>query len=288
MENLVGWLIQIEDRACRLYEESLKMLAQDDPIYDILETLALDEAMHYHFMKSAMLFLKNKKNIIAEIELDSMTIARVTAPMDKIETALQSKSFNRDEILEAILQNEQSEWNDIFLYVVNTLTTQLPHFKIVGPSLQNHLRVVEQKLALIPDTSNLVSGIKKIKPIWKEQILIVEDSQPIANLLKAVFSKEGRAHCAPNGKIALEMLTNNYYAAIISDINMPVMDGLVFFEQAQKIFPKIAERFIFVSGAISDKTANLIEEKNIDFLHKPFSLYDIRQAVYRIFDRISL
>lgn len=288
MENIVEWLITIEDWASRLYEESAIYFKDDKSTYDLFNRLAVDEGMHYHFMNSALICLKSEIDLKAEILLDQQTISNVEKPLKKIENLLKSGRVEKQYILEAILANEQSEWNDIFLYVINVLTNKCSRFKVIGPSLQNHLRVIEQYFAEMTNGTDLVSELKKIPSAWKEKILIVDDSEPILELLDAVFSREGDVHIANNGEEALKMASNVYYATIISDIDMPIMNGIQFYKNIKNIYSNIGKRFIFISGRADNERMNYIENENLTFLKKPFAIQDIREAVYKIMDQNSL
>jgi len=58
------------------------------------------------------------------------------------------------------------------------------------------------------------------------QILIVDDEEKLRHLLSMMLERKGmKTHKAIHGANALEMLENNSYDLIISDIKMPVMDG---------------------------------------------------------------
>jgi CheY-like chemotaxis protein len=57
-------------------------------------------------------------------------------------------------------------------------------------------------------------------------ILIVEDSLVEAELLRRLLVKAGYPVLhAKNGQVALQMLKENHCMLVISDIQMPLMDG---------------------------------------------------------------
>jgi len=65
-----------------------------------------------------------------------------------------------------------------------------------------------------------------------KRALAVDDSATMRNLVKIALEAEGFVvDTAENGQQALELTRRNPYDVIISDINMPVMDGLTFLRE---------------------------------------------------------
>jgi two-component system chemotaxis response regulator CheY len=68
-------------------------------------------------------------------------------------------------------------------------------------------------------------------------ILIVDDSNSMRAVIKKIISISGfkmdQCFEAANGKLALEVLASNWVDAIISDINMPEMNGLELLDRLQ-------------------------------------------------------
>ena len=70
----------------------------------------------------------------------------------------------------------------------------------------------------------------------KIKILVVEDTQVFAKTLKNILEKEGyQVILAKNGIEGINLLKNNLFNLIISDIEMPEMDGLTFIKNARNI-----------------------------------------------------
>jgi len=65
-----------------------------------------------------------------------------------------------------------------------------------------------------------------------KRALAVDDSATMRNLVKIALEAEGfTVDTAENGREALELTKRNSYDVIISDVNMPVMDGLQFLRE---------------------------------------------------------
>ena len=70
----------------------------------------------------------------------------------------------------------------------------------------------------------------------KIKILVVEDTQVFAKTLKNILEKEGyQVIVAKNGIEGINLLKNNLFNLIISDIEMPEMDGLTFIKNVRNI-----------------------------------------------------
>ncbi len=106
------------------------------------------------------------------------------------------------------------------------------------------------------------------------KILIVDDSQSMRRIVRKFLSNNGFDNLveANHGKKALEILQNNSVDLIISDLNMPVMDGL---EMLQIV--KLDDRtkdipFIMLTVEAIQKTMNRALALNVDsYIVKPIS-----------------
>jgi CheY-like chemotaxis protein/rubrerythrin len=288
MKEIIDWLIRIEDFASRIYRETAAAFEDDRPIVDFFNRLAVDEAMHYHFMNSGLVCLKKNPDTVSDIVLDRQTIDKVEKPLQAMEIALQSGDIDKNFFLKSLVDSESSEWNDLFLYVIHSLKKDCPRFKQIGPSIQNHLRVIERFLAETPDAGAELAKIQNFSPVWKEKILVVDDTEPILALLRKYFSKFGEVHTAINGDEAFRKASREYFSVILSDIDMPVMSGIALYKRLKETYPDIGRRFVFISGGADSETLRYIEEENLVFMTKPFALSEIRQTVYDIMDRTTL
>jgi YesN/AraC family two-component response regulator len=93
---------------------------------------------------------------------------------------------------------------------------------------------------------------------------------------------------ADNGSMALTKVSNTYFDVIISDIEMPIMNGIEFFYQALKIYPTIRERIVFCSGSSKVEHQRFIQKYCLRYLSKPYDLEEIRGVVYEIISETSL
>jgi hypothetical protein len=118
----------------------------------------------------------------------------------------------------------------------------------------------------------------------QELILIAEDEAPICLMIKTVLEDNNyRTITANNGAEALVKFIQNKdeIALIITDLGMPVMDGVELIKTVRKIEPKT--KIIAISG-LDTPTAPLDEVvKNISvFIQKPFDAKTLLKETARV------
>ncbi len=110
------------------------------------------------------------------------------------------------------------------------------------------------------------------------RILIVDDEEEIRSVLKEHLEFHGYACVeAVNGKEALDLLQNEQIPVVISDVRMPVMDGITFLERSKNL-PKPPA--VILISAYTNLTFEKAREKGaFALLSKPFSMNQILESV---------
>lgn len=103
-----------------------------------------------------------------------------------------------------------------------------------------------------------------------EKVLFVDDEPKILEAYRRTLRKEFKVVPAEGGKKALELMENEEpFPVIVSDMNMPEMNGVQFLAEAKKRYPQSIR--IMLTGNADQKTAS--EAINIGdvyrFLNKP-------------------
>jgi len=103
----------------------------------------------------------------------------------------------------------------------------------------------------------------------KSNLLIVDDEIELTQNMKELLEDDvQKIFLAHNGEEALEILKSEKIDCIISDIRMPVMDGLTMFEVAKE--RGISSPFIFYTGHGSQELKDRVLELGaFDLLTKP-------------------
>src|ERR1043166_8428663 len=72
-----------------------------------------------------------------------------------------------------------------------------------------------------------------------EKLLVVDDERSRRELLELVLKREGYAvHTAENGTRALELVKQNVYDLIISDVKMPDISGIDLLARVRETSPE--------------------------------------------------
>ena len=150
--------------------------------------------------------------------------------------------------------------------------------------MQAHKKRIKKFLESLPSDIKIPDDIYKQPRIWKEKILIVEDDMAVRELFALVLSDLGAIETANNGQEALDKVKDHFFNVVVSDIGMPVMNGVEFYQKAVETAPYIVSRFLFCSGAITPEIQTLCTQQNLGCLEKPIKLKELKQAVKEIID----
>ncbi|OPX33011.1 hypothetical protein B1H10_06645 [candidate division KSB1 bacterium 4484_188] len=118
------------------------------------------------------------------------------------------------------------------------------------------------------------------------QILVVEDEEIIRMMFKQSFENWGfRADAAENGKEALEKCQDNLYNIIVTDLNMPIMNGMDLLKRIKAKWPFI--EVVVVTGFATIESA--IEAMKLgahDFILKPVNFDHVQFTINKCFQKI--
>jgi CheY-like chemotaxis protein len=282
MKDIIRWLLKVEQAAGKAYANALAHFQDDPEFRAFLQSNAEDEAWHYHVVASAADHIRKITPETPVIRIDADLNKKILGTLTEMNDRLMQKDLSPEDFLKAMAATEFSEWNDIFLYVVNHLKENFREFSVVAPKIQSHKRAIELYMEKFPGGFEKMTGLAALPKIWEEKILIIEDDKSVSGLLKAILEGEGHVDTAANGKEGYEKIENKYYKLIISDIDMPVMDGIRLFTIVKNLYPEIGHRYLFVTGDLSPERKTFMEKNRLAFLEKPSTVGNIRQKAMEI------
>jgi len=121
-----------------------------------------------------------------------------------------------------------------------------------------------------------------------DKILVVDDSEGTRNLCSKILEKEGYAvQTAGNGEEALKLVGENSFDLVVTDLMMPVMDGMELLEQVKKSNPRMP--VIIITAYASVATAvEAIKKGAYDYVPKPFNPGELQVTVEKALERLQL
>ena len=113
------------------------------------------------------------------------------------------------------------------------------------------------------------------------RVLIADDEESMRVLVARAIAMDGHdTVTAQDGAEALDILTrdNGAFDLLLTDIQMPVMDGIALALSAARDFPDLVILLMTGYAAQRERASNLNAIAH-DVISKPFSVADIRTAV---------
>lgn len=130
--------------------------------------------------------------------------------------------------------------------------------------------------------------VLNIAPISREEagrrslIMVVEDEEDLLDLMVDTLSPYYTVMTFENGKTAYDHIDEHAWELIISDLRMPVMNGMELYEEAVKRNPDLRKRFMFITGDTYDfQVKEFLERNGVTYLRKPFRIKELRDTVSR-------
>lgn len=115
------------------------------------------------------------------------------------------------------------------------------------------------------------------------RILVIDDEPHILHYMRATLESWGHGvQVAGDGQAGLELAAAGDFDLILSDLRMPRLTGREFFDALRERNPKAAARVVFSTGdTVHGDTTAFLEGQAHPFLHKPFSLAELRALLAR-------
>jgi two-component system NtrC family sensor kinase len=111
---------------------------------------------------------------------------------------------------------------------------------------------------------------RKSEPL---QILIVDDEPEVAELIDDMLQYAGhRTMLAASGNEALTLLQQHGFDIILSDLQMPDLNGPALYARLQQQYPQMTGRIAFITGdALGARAGQFLQDSGCLYLEKPFT-----------------
>lgn len=273
--------VEIEDAARRFYRAAAERFTDDKELQELLLTLEADEHRHYAIIKALQGFEEELPAIELTFSMAEHEMAETLEKFHNCRERLKDGTLTKIDLLHAIAEVEFAEHNDFFLYTVNSIKEALPGIISKVIDFKEHRAHIERFLKTRPEFNEVIDKINLLPVVSKGRLLIVDDETALIEAFNKLLSEHGIIDSASNGEEALAKLNTHEYAAIITDVMMPVMDGIEFYQKAIALHPHTKNRFIFLTN-FGDMYSSFFKENTIKYLEKPASIKEIKKALSEV------
>ncbi|HET9886652.1 MAG TPA: response regulator [bacterium] len=120
-----------------------------------------------------------------------------------------------------------------------------------------------------------------------KRILVVDDQESMRQMLSDLLEVMGHEACAvEGGESALNNLRQQSADLVITDLNMPVMNGMELMKQIKSEFPGIP--VIIITGYGSFNTEKQVLSNGADgYIPKPCTIHRVQQTVNQALGVVS-
>ncbi len=120
--------------------------------------------------------------------------------------------------------------------------------------------------------------------------LIVDDQQTMRSLIRTGLQQIGITSTreAPDGEAALREIVTRPANLVISDFNMPVLDGLGLLRAIRAYEPTRNTAFIMLTGRADKDLVQRAAQFGVNnFLVKPFTVFTLREKIEEVFGALT-
>jgi CheY-like chemotaxis protein len=120
--------------------------------------------------------------------------------------------------------------------------------------------------------------------LYASDVLVIEDDDSARTAIRRTLGSAGYLVTgAEDGSLGLAQLKRHPFAAVVTDVRMPVMNGLEFYQQLMAAYPAMTRRVVFVTAYLADDDiGRFLDRVGQPVLRKPFETQDLVTAVRKL------
>ncbi len=282
MNKLLSHLIKIDELATDFYRQAVNAGCETPGISELFTCLQKSRIKNKNTLETASKDLCATTPALFDPALTKRLKEECSVIFNKAAAFTQYPAPTAKELLEFTMEIELTRSGKRYSEAVDALREGSRSFIPVAAGTQWRRRLLESYTTGTHEYSPDPGLFKEQPRIWTENLLIADDSPATTTLLADTLSGEGSVYTADNGVTAMDRLNKKYFAAIISDVSMPLMGGVDLYRSAEKRYPGIGRRFIFFTDTASIEDIDFFKINRINYLPKPSSIIDIRRAVLKV------
>ena len=288
MKDIISWLIGIEANAANLYAKAAVLFREDEEFSQFLLLMSTEEQEHEQLLQKASVSISEKQMKRASFFLDEGFREKIEAPFARAWQLLRTVELTKAAMIDVLAEAEFSEWNELFLYTIDTLNTVGNDFQKAVSGVDEHRAHIQKYISSLPDGDSFIQRVRKLSQVGSKRVLIVEDNHFVARMLEALVVDEVEVIIARNGEEGLAYIQQGRFDLIVSDIEMPKMNGVDMYKQALAMDPTLCSRFIFFTGTENPEHLAFVRSTKILMLPKPSTVRVICDMMNDILDSTTV
>lgn len=278
----------MEDLAFHYYRESADRFNSPSPLLSFLIQMAMDKAWRFHLMGSAKELLEGYELQGGPlIEIDAETWQNVELPLKKGFHRLKQDTLQESELVESICRAEFSEWNDIFLYVLDVCRTYSRPFEPVFETLHDHGSRIESLLEDLPEDLRSYQSFHIPAGTWEYRILIIDEKGPGASLFSRLLAPFGTVLTVSGERDALHKISRRLYTSVLCNVDSLEDGGTDFFDSIIQADPDLAQRVLLCVSEITEELESYGETRGVPIVQKPITIPQFQKTVQKMLENAA-
>lgn len=288
MKEIINWLIEIESSAADLYAEVADAFRDDGDFSRFLALMSAEEREHANLLQQSRAAVPDKDLKSACFYFDDHFRKKVEAPFVRARSLLEHDELTKSIMVDILAEAEFSEWNEVFLYTLDTLKVVDEDVQKAVADIDQHRKHVQEFILSLPGGDSLIQRARRLSRTGDKRVLIVEDNNAVARMLEALVAEDVEVIIARDGTDGIAQIRQGHFDLIVSNIEMPGINGIEMYEQALAIDHSVCLRFIFFTGTDNPEYLQFIRDSQALMLPKPSPVRVICEMMNKVLDSTAL
>ena len=285
VQDIIVWSKRMEELAGEVYRKAAEESRYSGPFREFLRRMAEDEAGHAARLAEVLDVADRCEQFqVDQVVMDQELRRRIEQSIEDLKRRLEQGVLTEREMIQAMVDMEFSELNPLFRYLVDRCQGCSRTLQKAASEIQQHEDRLQRFAADLPTHLQPNWHGRKLPKLGERAILVVDDEPALLLLYQQLLCRYGQVTSARNGREALDLIRSTAFDAILTDVDMPVMNGLELFHQAIAFDPDLVNRFVFYTGTVGEQEEELARRYPVTVLAKPVNIRLIMASVERLLE----
>ena len=288
MDSIITWLIGVETSAANLYEEAAIVFRGDEDFSRFLSQMAVEEREHEKLLQKASAAISDSEMKRASFYFGDDFRNKIEAPFSRALRLSKDGTLTKNAMVNVVADAEFSEWNELLLYTLDLLNVLDEEVQQAILDFKKHRIRAQEYIASLPGGDSVILRVQRLTRPGGKRVLIVEDNLSVARMLEALAMDQVEVIIARDGQEGISCIQQRQFDLIISEIDLPKMNGVEMYKQALEKNPNIGSRFIFFTGTENPEHLDFVRSTNTLMLPKPSPVKLICEKINGVLDSTAV